>query len=263
MRKKLIFLISFLVAFIFFLVPSHVGAQTYQAGVDDSAQILGADVAQLTQQAQKVANQTKAGIFVVTTLSDTPENQFAKDYLAEKVGSGNNGAVLVINMNLRKVYIWTTGNLQYYMPSIRINSTLDVVQPALTSGTYSQGVSGFLDKLSEYFAAGIPTSRAYTIDPNSGKVTFHRSFQPLNILIAVLVSLIIAGTFIWTIYRRYQMKDAHAIWHYDYFSNSDLNLTQEQDLLINTFITTRRIPRPSNNSGGGGMSGGSGGGRSF
>ena len=262
MRKKLIFLSFFLLSLFCFFFPKVGQAATFQSGVEDSAQILGTDLSPLTQRAQEVATLTKAGIFVVTTESTTPEDQFARTYLADKVGAGNNGTVLVINMNLRKVYIWATGNMEHYLPSSRINTTLDVVQPALTAGDNIGAVQGFFDKVSEYYQAGLLTSRKYTVDPETGAITFHRSFQPLNILIAGLVALITSGGFVWTVYRRYQMKDAHANWRYDYGRNGNLDLTEKQDLLVNTFITTRRIPRPSSN-GGGGSSGGSGGGRSF
>lgn len=90
-----------------------------------------------------MANETKAGVYVVTTDSSTPASQMAKTYLADKVGAKNNGVVLVINMNLRKVYIWATGNLKYYLPSSRIEKTLDIVQPELTDNNYYQAVSGF------------------------------------------------------------------------------------------------------------------------
>lgn len=83
---------------------------------------------------------------MVTTDSSTSASQMAKTYLADKVGAKNNGVVLVINMNLRKVYIWATGNLKYYLPSSRIEKTLDIVQPELSSDNYYQSVSGFLTK---------------------------------------------------------------------------------------------------------------------
>lgn len=264
MRKKFIFVALFIVSLSCFFFPKTASATTFQSGIDDSAQLLGNDLANLEASAQGLASQTKAGIFVVTTESDQPADEMARSYLADKVGAGNNGAVLVINMNLRKVYIWATGNLKYYLPSSRIESTLDVVQPALSANDYRAAVSGFFDKVSTYYQNGIPTSRKYTVDSETGKVTFHRSFQPLALLLALLIALVTGGLFAWNIYRSYQMKDRHAVWRYDYGHNGELKLTKQQDILVNTFITTRPIPRPSsNNSGGFSGGGGSGGGRSF
>lgn len=131
----------------------------------------------------------------------------------------------------------------------------------MTDNNYYQAVSGFFDQVSKYYQAGIPTSRKYSINSETGAVTFHRSFQPLSILIALIISLIAAGGFVWAIYRRYQMKDAHAVWRYDYGRNGNLELHQREDILVNTFITTRIIPRPSSDNNN--FSDGSGGGRSF
>ncbi|AYG00151.1 TPM domain-containing protein [Lactococcus allomyrinae] len=262
MRKKsTLFVLSFLTLFFIFFAQQAT-AQTFPSNIEDSAQILGDSVSTLSQKAQEVAQKTRAGVFVVTTENDISAGDYARTYLADKVGSGNNGVVLVINMNLRKVYIWATGNMKYYLPSSRINATLDVVQPALSDNDNIGAVSVFFDKVEHYYQAGIPTSRKYTVNPETGVITFHRSFQPLNILIAVIVAFIVGGSFVWTIYRRYQMKGSHSIWRYDYGTNGNLELNEQQDVLVNTFITTRRIPRPSSNSGGS-SGGGSGGGRSF
>lgn len=261
MRKKLVFLSLFFLSFFFLLIAPKTAAATFSSGIEDNLQLLGGNVTLLEQEDQKLANETKAGVYVVTTDSSTPASQMAKTYLADKVGAKNNGVVLVINMNLRKVYIWATGNLKYYLPSSRIEKTLDIVQPELTDNNYYQAVSGFFDQVSKYYQAGIPTSRKYSINSETGAVTFHRSFQPLSILIALIISLIAAGGFVWTIYRRYQMKDAHAVWRYDYGRNGNLELHQREDILVNTFITTRIIPRPSSDNNN--FSDGSGGGRSF
>ena len=188
MRKKLVFLSLFFLSFFFLLLAPKTAAATFSSGLEDNLQLLGGNVTLLEQEAQKLANETKAGVYVVTTDSSTPASQMAKAYLADKVGAKNNGVVLVINMNLRKVYIWATGNLKYYLPSSRIEKTLDIVQPELTDNNYYQAVSGFFDQVSKYYQAGIPTSRKYSINSETGAVTFHRSFQPLSILIALIIS---------------------------------------------------------------------------
>ena len=164
MRKKLVFLSLFFLSFFFLLLAPKTAAATFSSGLEDNLQLLGGNVTLLEQEAQKLANETKAGVYVVTTDSSTPASQMAKTYLADKVGAKNNGVVLVINMNLRKVYIWATGNLKYYLPSSRIEKTLDIVQPELTDNNYYQAVSGFFDQVSKYYQAGIPTSRKYSIN---------------------------------------------------------------------------------------------------
>ena len=173
MRKKIIIFSLFFLSFFFLLITPKTSAATFQSGIEDNFKLLGGNVTLLEQEAQQLANQTKAGVFVVTTDSSTSASQMAKTYLADKVGAKNNGVVLVINMNLRKVYIWATGNLKYYLPSSRIEKTLDIVQPELSSDNYYQAVSGFFDQVSKYYQAGIPTTRKYTVNSQTGAITFN------------------------------------------------------------------------------------------
>ena len=253
MKKKRILLTLFFTVVTLctlFAFPKDTFAQ--QVGIDDQAALLSGTTQSLEQEAQLLADQTKAGVFVVTTMNDTESpKDFAVNYLAQKVGQGNNGIVLVINMSQRKLYIWATGNLKHYITSSRIESILDVVQPQLSDGNYQQAIEG------------IPGDRKYTVDPQTGAVTFQRSFRPAYILIAVILAFISAGAFVIVLVSHYQLKmGAH--WNYRYQENGKLSLSKRSDTLVNSFITTRRIPR-NNNSGGGGFSGGggSGGGRSF
>ncbi|SFL37752.1 TPM domain-containing protein [Lactococcus garvieae] len=265
MKKKRIFLtllFTVITLFALFAFPKKSFAQ--QVGIDDQAGLLTGPTQSLEQEAQLLANQTKAGIFVVTTMDNTESpKDFAVNYLAQKVGQGNNGIVLMINMSQRKLYIWATGNLKHYITSSRIESILDVVQPQLSDGNYQQAIESFYAQVTHYYEQGIPGGRKYTVDPQTGAVTFHRSFRLAYILIAVILALISAGAFVIILVSRYQLKmGAH--WNYGYQENGKLNLSKQSDTLVNSFITTRRIPR-NNNSSGGSFSGGggSGGERSF
>lgn len=263
-KKTLLSLFFTLFAlFTLFGFSKTVGAQ--QVGIDDQAGLLTTETQSLKEQAQSLSEKTKAGVFVVTTTTNTQSpKDFAVDYLANKVGQGNNGIVLLIDMGQREVYIWATGNLKYYITSSRIESILDVVQPQLSDGNYPQAVEGFYEKVGDYYQQGIPGGRKYTVNPDTGEVTFHRSFRPAYILVAVIVALISAGAFVVVLVSRYQLK-LGARWNYEYQKNGDLKLSKRSDTLVNSFITTRHIPRNNNSSGGGfsGGGGGSGGGRSF
>ena len=264
MKKKITFVTLVLALFGIIFLPKTAAAGT-QVRIDDQAQLLGGSIPALQQQAQELANKTKAGVFVVTTdnNSQTPHD-FSENYLADKIGAGNNGIVLLVDMGQRQVYIWATGNLKYYMTKSRINSILDVVQPQLTDGNFAQAIRDFYSQVEHFYSQGIPGNRAYTVNPETGEVTFHRSIQPVNVLIAAVVALVTAAAFAILIISRYQLKIG-AKWRYAYQENGKLKLTTQQDILTNTFVTTRRIPRNNNSSGSGGgsFSGGSGGGRGF
>jgi len=262
MRKKIL-LLSALIFALFLALPTN--AKAANAQIEDHANLFS-DTASLEQTAQAIANQTIAGIFIVTTNgnSQSPED-FTRSYLAQKVGQDNNGVVLLIDIVNRDVYIGATGNMHIYFDSQRINSILDDVQPALSSGNYQQGAVDFLNGVRHYFEEGVPGNRSYTINEQTGEIIFQRSFQPLNILIALAIALIVPIVFVVVTVSKYQLK--LGTWKYPYQENSSINLTQKQDTLTNSFVRTRRIPRNNNNNFGGGRGGGgggfSGGGRKF
>lgn len=263
MRKKIILIFLFFLSS--FVLAKPIAAQTspFQTGIDDQAHLLGTQSDTLKTQAQHLSDEIKASVFVVTTQTNTQEPAtFARNYLSDQIGSGKNGIVLLIDMGHRKVYIWATGNMKYYMTKSRIDQALDHIQPPLTNGDYLSAVTAFYRTTKSAVSGGIP-GKNYTVDPVTGDITFHRSFQPLNILVAVIVALLFPATFYFSVLRRYQMKDASAKVSYNLAQNGQLNLTQSQDTLINRFVTTRQIPRNTDSNGGSGGQAGSGGGRSF
>ncbi|MCA9747273.1 MAG: TPM domain-containing protein, partial [Lactococcus sp.] len=196
-KKRILLTLFFTVITLCTLFAFVKDTSAQQVGIDDKAALLSGSTQSLEQEAQLLANQTKAGVFVVTTMDDTESpKELAVNYLAQKVGQGNNGIVLVINMSQRKLYIWATGNLKYYITSSRIESILDVVQPQLSDGNYPQAIENFYAQVTHYYEQGIPGGRKYTVDPQTGAVTFHRSFRPAYILIAVILALISAGAFV-------------------------------------------------------------------
>ncbi|MQW23869.1 MULTISPECIES: YgcG family protein [unclassified Lactococcus] len=264
MRKKIIALLLLFIGFFTFNLSVSADSTTFHAQIDDQAQLLTSQAASLEKEATSLANSIKASVYVVTTDTNTEKpSLFSRNYLAEKIGAGNNGIVMLIDMNQRETYLWATGNMQYYMTSSRINTALDDIQPELTAQNYDLAVNIFFDKTKAAVDAGI-SGRKYSVNPETGDITFYHSFQMLNVLVALFVALLLAGLFAWNIYRRYEMKDANSSVRYNLSKYGRLKLTQQQDILVNRFVTTRHIPR-NNNSGGGGMSGGggSGGGRSF
>ena len=100
--------------------------------------------------------------------------ELAVNYLVQKVGQGNNGIVLVINMSQRKLYIWATGNLKYYITSSRIESILDVVQPQLSDGNYPQAIESFYAQVTHYYEQG------YLADEN---IRLTRKREPLLFIV--------------------------------------------------------------------------------
>ena len=230
--KKILLLIGFLA----FLSPLKVSAASNT--VDDQANLLTPEErTELSNQADAINQKIKGEVFILTTDTNSEEpRKFADDQLRARIGNDHNGALLLLDMNQREIY---------------------------------QASKNFLFNAQEFVDDGVPGG-AYRIDEKTGKITRYKSIRPIEFIIGFVIAAVAAIAFFVSVRLRYQLKAG--TYRYPYRQNAQLDLTERQDQLVNSFVTTRRIPKPSNNNGGGGggstthSSGGGtfgGGGRSF
>ncbi|EOS7907719.1 TPM domain-containing protein [Enterococcus hirae] len=265
MKKRI--LLFFIVLFGFFW-SSSVDAAT--PAVNDEAGLFTQEQIQsLEQQIQPINEKIKGQIFIVTTTSNSDEPRtFADDYLRNAIGNDQNGAVLLLDMGQREIYISTSGNMIDYLDDTRINDTLDDVYDQMTNSAYFAAAQAYLTKTSEYVEAGVPGGH-YQIDEETGKITRYKVLTTTEIVISIILALALSLVFYFVTVSRYQLKSG--TYKYPFREKSNVKLTDKTDRLTNSFVTTRRIPKsPPPGSGGGGStthsSGGGtfgGGGRSF
>ncbi|OJG60602.1 hypothetical protein RV07_GL002158 [Enterococcus malodoratus] len=238
--------------------------------VDDQANLLSPEErTELSKQADAINQKIKGQVFILTTNTNTEEpREFANTQLKARVGKDNNGALLLLDMNQREIYLSTSGNMIDYVTDKRRDRLLDDVEAAMKDGNYYQASADYLSNAKDFVDDGVP-SGSYRIDEKTGKVTYYKSITPLEFTIGLIVAAVAAIGFFISVRLRYQLKTG--TYRYPYRQNAQLDLIERQDQLVNSFVTTRRIPKPSNNGGGGGgsttnSSGGGtfgGGGRSF
>ncbi|MGP5430380.1 TPM domain-containing protein [Enterococcus malodoratus] len=262
--KKILLLLGFLALF----NPLKVFAASDT--VDDQANLLSPEErTELSKQADAINQKIKGQVFILTTNTNTEEpREFANTQLKARVGKDNNGALLLLDMNQREIYLSTSGNMIDYVTDKRRDSLLDDVEAAMKDGNYYQASADYLSNAKDFVDDGVP-SGSYRIDEKTGKVTYYKSITPLEFTIGLIVAAVAAIGFFISVRLRYQLKTG--TYRYPYRQNAQLDLIERQDQLVNSFVTTRRIPKPSNNGGGGGgsttnSSGGGtfgGGGRSF
>lgn len=260
-----------LLAAIFLLFSFAMNAQAADDSIDDQASLLTAEeVLQLNEAIRPIEAKTKARIFIVTnTDNDLDSTRFADYYMLDRIGKNQNGVTFYIDMNQRKFIISTSGNMIDYLDDKRIENTLDDIEPSMKSGNYFQAAQSFLENTSHYFDEGVPGGH-YRVDTETGKITRYKALTTTEIIIAFVVAIVLSGIFFAVSISKYQLK--FGTYKYPFREKSSLDLTRRNDTLINSFVTTRRIPRNNSNggSGGGGSSthstgGGTfgGGGRSF
>ncbi|MGO3602581.1 MAG: TPM domain-containing protein [Enterococcus malodoratus] len=262
--KKILLLLGFLALF----NPLKVFAASDT--VDDQANLLSPEErTELSKQADAINQKIKGQVFILTTNTNTEEpREFANTQLKARVGKDNNGALLLLDMNQRQIYLSTSGNMIDYVTDKRRDRLLDDVEAAMKDGNYYQASADYLSNAKDFVDDGVP-SGSYRIDEKTGKVTYYKSITPLEFTIGLIVAAVAAIGFFISVRLRYQLKTG--TYRYPYRQNAQLDLIERQDQLVNSFVTTRRIPKPSNNGGGGGgsttnSSGGGtfgGGGRSF
>lgn len=261
-----------LLAIIFLLFGFSVKVQAAEDSVDDQASLFTSEeIAQLKEEIQPLETKTKARVFIVTNEdNDLDSTRFADYYMLDRIGKDNNGVTFFLDMNQRKFIISTSGNMIDYLNDKRIENTLDDIEPSMIDGNYFQAAQKFLKNTNYYFDQGISGGH-YRVDTETGKITRYNSLTTTEIFVALVAAIILSGIFFVVSVSKYQLK--FGTYKYPFREKSSLNLTRRNDILINSFVTTRRIPR-NNSSGGGSGSGGSsthstgggtfgGGGRSF
>ncbi|MGM0213647.1 TPM domain-containing protein [Enterococcus sp. AZ109] len=265
MRKVLWFL-----GLLLFLLPINALAAS-DSVVDEAGLFTSDQQAELASLADTLNEKIKGETFVLTTNSNTEDPQlFANQQLKARVGEDGNGALLLLDMGQRELYLTYSGNMIDFITDRRRDNILDSVEAAMQEGDYYQAASGYFTQAAEFVDAGVPGGH-FRMDGETGEVTVYRAITGLEAAIALGIAGIVGIAFFVVTRMRYQLK--LGTYRYPYREQSHLELDERQDQLVNSFVTTRRIPKPSNN--GGGMGGGGsttnssgggtfgGGGRSF
>lgn len=267
--KKLFYV--FITAFSMLLFGTTVYAQG--PTVTDDAQLFTPEqIQQLNEKAAQLNEKIVGEVFIVTTTANTEDPEaFADNFLANAVGNNQNGSVLLLDMGQRKIQVSTSGNMIDYITDSRLEKMLDNIYDQMSAGNYYQAAEVYLQDAQQFVEDGVPSGQ-YRIDRDTGKITYYKSLTPVEAAISLGLAAIISLVFFFRIKSSYQLKSGG--YKYAYQQKASVTLTQKEDRLVNSFVTTRRIPRPPKNNGGGFGGGGStthsrgggsfgGGGRSF
>lgn len=229
--------------------------QSYAAedSIDDQAGLFTSEqVDRLKEMIAPIEAKTKARIFVVTnTDNEIDSTRFADYYMLDRIGKDQNGVTFYIDMKQRKSVISTSGNMIDYLTDKRNSQMQDNIGASLTNRNYMEAAQTFLEDTSRFFDQGVPGGH-YRVDTETGKITRYKVLTTTEILIALIASVILSGIFFAISVSKYQLK--FGTYSYPFREKATLHLTSKNDRLINSFVTTRRIPR--NNSNGGGSGGG-------
>lgn len=244
-RRILVFLLL-LLNILFFNLSTVYGDKTLV--YDDASLFTKDEKIKLEEESNNLSNKYNMDIVIVTT--DYAEGKSSREYADDffdyggfGVGKDYDGILFLIDMDNREAYISTSGIGIRYLTDMRKENILDkIFDDGLLDGDYFGATMGFLKGTKTYLEAGIPSDQYNEpeyIRPKN-KITIK------DIIISIIGGLITGGLFYSTTKSRYKTPRTYN--SYSYRNNSIVNLASNEDKIIDTFITHRIIPKPTNNS---------------
>jgi len=234
--------------------------------VFDEANLLSqAEETALQKQIETLVDAYHYDIVIVTTDSNpTTPRRFADDYY-ETGGFGtdenHSGALFLIDMDNRELYISTEGGMIDVLNDARIERLLDILYEDAAKGQYFSALTAALDRLGGYqpdTSSALPGVMSGYLQ--SGPVRNQYRYMETDpfssnwLLLSLGVGLAVAAITCAIILAQYKRNFKPV--SYDYRSNTRLNLSVSNDTLIDSRVTKQYIP-PASSSGG--SSGGSSG----
>ena len=242
--KKLFCLVVALLLVI--ALPLTVGAQTdvfyFQDGGHALDNLLGAWTDGTLKEMSERLDLTVA-IATVETLDFEDIDDYTKRYFKNADYPHADGVLLLIAMEEREWYIYTTGDAYDYLTDVALDDIEEAMLPHLRADDYEQAFQSYMRLCDKYLTMG-----------REGNI--YRGSFPIgeNLLIGLVVGLVVA--LIVVIAMRSKLKtvrprrEAH-----EYTRKDSMNVTQSRDLFL--YRTVHRRPKPKDSSGSGRSGGGS------
>lgn len=249
-----------LCAGLFFGININTKAQT--ENIYDLAELLTGEEEEILQKYAEDFSESWSMNFLVVTTEDTDGKStvaYADDFYDGKYpeDTEEDGILYLIDMEHRQIYVSTCGSAIRYLTDDRIDRILDAAYEEAADGDYFGTFEAFFKETEKYLKKGIPSDQ-YHYDTETGERDYYepekppKKVTPGEFFIALVLGLAAAGGTAAAITAKYQLKFED--FHYDAYTDSEMNLKIKEDRLINTFVTHRRIPKDQGTGGGGSRS---------
>ena len=230
--------------------------------VYDHADLLTIEEEEELQNYAEVMKDTWKMNFLIITTDDAKGKssmEYADDFYDAQFPeeSEMDGVAYLIDMDNREIYLSTSGHAIRYLTDERIDTILDAAFEYVADGDYYGTFKTFFNESEKCFYDGIPENQ-YNYDVNTGEIDYYQEPMKLTFgefLFAFAAALIPAAVTVGFIKAKYQLKFED--FHYDAYTDSEVQLSVKSDRLVNKFITHRRIPKNDSSSGGSRGGGGS------
>lgn len=219
---------------------------------------------ELEQKIQEARAQIKMDLVILTTSNAKGKTAraFADDFYDQgNFGTGTeySGALFLIDMDNREIWISTSGKMIRYLTDERVEGLLDTAYDSVSGQFYQQAALGFIDGVQEYCDEGIETGQ-FNYDTETGRISTYQVITPLEGGIAVICALIAALVPCIVIKSRYGMKNQRRLASRSllaYQGRCGFSYQVYADDLVHKSVTQRVIPKKTTSSGGSSRSGSS------
>lgn len=250
-KKVLAAIVLFLVMFcsIFFWSRGE-SIQVY----DDAKMLTEEERSSIAGKVTKAEELTGWDLLVLT--ADDASVRSSRDYAESKyneLSGAENGAVLLLDMYNREIYLVTAGDAFIYLSDKRIDHILDDAYGYVSDGAYAEMFQVMLEDITAYYEQGVVKNHG-TYNEDTGTYTYtdlsvKRGITPVEAAVAVAAGVVACLIFCVIIIGRYRLK--FNLYKYSPYEHGRMNVRRREDRLINQYVTRRKIPKnpPSNGSG--------------
>lgn len=205
------------------------------------------EASRMQKDAKELGEKYMMDIVIVTTSDAEGKSprQYADDFFDYNdygVGEERNGILFLLDYDNREAYISTSGSGIRYLTDERIESILDdVFDSGLSDGDNFGAANAFLSAVENFLEIGVPEGQYSVSEPVSN------SLSVVEAAVGAAVSVISALGFYSATKGKYKSRPRPNI--FEYRKNSIVNFGITDDNLVNSYVTTRIIPKVTSSSG--------------
>lgn len=251
MKKLRRLLLLFLALSLISIIIAGMASAEKKLVVDEANLFTAAEISRLEEDVRAIGAKYQMDIVIVSTADAQKKSsrEYSDDFFDSKgygLGEERDGILFLLDMDNREVYISTSGKAVLYLTDQRIEGILDdVFVGGLTDGEMYSAASTFIVSVAECLKAGIPANQ------HSVTETKENSLTAAEGIAGGLASGISGLGFYLLVKIRYRKKTSpHS---FEYRKNSLVNLTTQNDHLLNSYVRSRVIPQVKKSPGSGGQ----------
>lgn len=219
--------------------------------IDDAHLFTYEETSEIEQELSDLSAETGWHIVVYTNYNSVESDDMDYEYnnYYDEQGFGEDGVLFVIDRGYDNRIIITKGDAMYYFSDERMTDIKSELKPYLVDEDWYGATLKFIECAEDYYTNGVPEGEGTTNIYNEENI-FIYTLKNYGIIIGI-VSVAIAALCVVFVILLYKNNGKQKT--YDLKANSNVHLTDKQDIFLNKTVT---VHTESSSSSGGGRSGG-------